>query len=85
MFLVMRAFYAFFSQRKALLAQYVVQRGKYAANTGVLGMGAKGMDACNNVYCSTPLRSMLYKEKRCKYQRFGHGRKRHGSSPHPPP
>ena len=51
-----------FSQRKALLAQSAVQRSKNAVNTSVLGMVAKDLAACDNVSCSTSLRSMLYKE-----------------------
>ena len=50
-----------------ILVQYVVQSGENAvntsvlgANTSVLGMVAKGMDACDNVSCSTTLRGMLY-------------------------
>ena len=43
-------------------------------NTSVLGMVAKGMDACDNVSCSTTLHGTLYKlGKRCKYQCFGRG------------
>ena len=42
--------------------QYGVQRGSNAANTNVVGMLVTGMDACDNVSCSTSLRIMLYKE-----------------------
>ena len=35
---------------------------KNAINTSVLGMVAKGMDACDSFPCSTSLRSMLYNE-----------------------
>ena len=33
-----------------------------AKSASVLGMAAKGMDACDNVSCSTSLRGMLHKE-----------------------
>ena len=42
--------------------QYVVQRSKNAVNASVLGMVAKGMDACDKVSSSTSLHSTLYKE-----------------------
>ena len=64
-------------KRKALRAQYDVHRGKNAANTSVLGMLAKSIDACDNLFRSTSLRSMLYKEQKCcEYQCFGHDRQR---------
>ena len=47
-------------KRKALRAQYAVQKGKDAVNTSVLGMFAKSIDACDNLFCSTSLCSMLY-------------------------
>ena len=61
MFLLLRAFYAFFHKGKHYL-QSAVQRSKNAVNTSVLGMVAKDLAACDNVSCSTSLRSMLYKE-----------------------
>ena len=42
-----------------ILAQYVVQRDENAVNASVLGMVTKGMDACDNVSCSTSLRSEM--------------------------
>ena len=49
-----------------ILVQYVVPSGETAVNTSVLGvnssvlgMVAKGMDACDNVSCSTTLGGML--------------------------
>ena len=47
-------------KRIALRAQYAVQRGNNAVNTSVLGMLAKSVDACDNLFCSTSLRSTLY-------------------------
>ena len=58
-----------------ILPQYVVQSGGKAVNssvwginTSVLGMVAKGMDACDNVSCSTTLHGSTNWRKRCKYQ-----------------
>ena len=46
-----------------------------AVSTSVLRMVATGMVSCDNVSCSTYLRSMLYKgTKLCRYLCFGHGR-----------
>ena len=45
-----------------ILVQHVVLRRENAVNTSVLGMVAKGMDACDRFSCSTSLCSMLYKK-----------------------
>ena len=49
-----------------ILAQCVVQRSENAVNTSVLCIVATGMDACDNVSCSTFLHSVLYKEAKTR-------------------
>ena len=69
-----------------ILAQYVVQSDENAVNASVLGKDTKGMDACDNVSCSTSLRSMLYKRMKTLARNLGRGaRWMTFLSPFPPP
>ena len=57
MFVLLRAFYA---KGKHYVHSMLYKEAENAVNTSVLGMLAKSIDACDNLFCSTSLRSMLY-------------------------